>query len=402
MRVLLVTQYFWPENFRINDLVLGLVSLGYKVDILTGKPNYPKGKFYDNYSFFGQDKELWNNCTIYRSPIIPRGSGGGIRLMLNYFSHSFFSSIKALTLKKKYDLIFVYEPSPVTIGIPAIILKYRMKIPVYFWVQDLWPHSVKAAGGISNRMILNGLEKLTKWIYSHCDKILIQSKAFKEIITHQVDDSSKIVYYPNTVESFFKPSPRKIEYAKYFPEGFNIVFAGNIGESQDFKTIIEAAKITSKTAQKINWIIIGDGRKANDIKNQIAKLGLENKVILLGAFPVETMPDFYAWADCLLVSLQDKDIFSLTIPSKIQSYLACGKAILASINGEGKSVVEESNSGIAVPAEKPEQLAEAAKNISNLEQLELVKMGMNAKVYFDSNFERTHLLDKLDCILRNN
>jgi glycosyltransferase involved in cell wall biosynthesis len=402
MRVLLVTQYFWPENFRINDLVLGLTSLGYEVEVLTGKPNYPNGKFFNNYSFFGQTQEQWNNCRVYRSPVIPRGRGGGVRLMLNYVSHAFFSSIQALTLKKRYDLIFVYEPSPITIGIPALILKYRMKIPVYFWVQDLWPQSVKAAGGVNNQLILNGLEWLTRWIYSHCDKILIQSKAFREVITKQVEDNSKIIYYPNTVESFFKPSTRKPEYEKYFPKGFNLVFAGNIGESQDFETILEAAKIVNKKTQKVNWIIIGDGRKVPDVEKKIYDLELQNNVILLGSFPVETMPEFFAWADCLLVSLKDRDIFNLTIPSKIQSYLACGRPILASINGEGKSVIEESNSGVVAPAETPFQLAEAAINMSNSSELQLKEMGINARRYFDENFERSILLNRLGEIFKGN
>lgn len=401
MRVLLVTQYFWPENFRINDIVLGLTSLGYEVEVLTGKPNYPNGKFFNNYSFFGQTQEWWNDCRIFRAPVVPRGGGGSIRLMLNYVSHAFFSSIQALSLKNRYDLIFVYEPSPITIGIPAVILKHRMKIPVYFWVQDLWPHSVKAAGGLDNKLILNGLEWLTRKIYSHCDKILIQSEAFREFITKQVQDGSKIVYYPNTVETFFKPTTKNIEYEKYFPEGFNIVFAGNIGESQDFETILQAAKIVNKKTKKINWIIIGDGRKVSDVEKKICDLELQSNVVLLGSYPVETMPEFFAWADCLLVSLKDRDIFNMTIPSKIQSYLACGRPILASINGEGKSVIEESKSGIVAQAESPFQLAESAIKMSKFSEAKLKEMGENARSYFDENFERLMLLNRLGDIFKS-
>ncbi|RZL46285.1 MAG: glycosyltransferase WbuB [Pedobacter sp.] len=401
MKILIVTQYFWPENFRINDLALGLVEKGHEVEVLTGKPNYPNGNYYDNYSFFSKKSEVWAGIKIHRSKLIPRGKSGGLRLIINYLSFAFFSSIRALFLKAHFDKILVYEPSPITVGIPAIIFKFRKKIPIYFWVQDLWPQSVTAAGGIDNSIILNLLEKLTKWIYKKSDKILIQSEAFKQILLSQNVDSSKIIYYPNSVESFFKELAPDASILETLPAGFKVMFAGNIGEAQDFETIIEAARIVSKTNPHIKWIILGDGRKKPFVEQKIEEFSLQNNVFLLGSFPVIEMPRFFSCADCLLVSLKRDYIFSLTIPSKMQSYLACGKPIIASLDGEGGRIINEAEAGLVSNAENPQLLASRIIEMASMSADEIKIMGKNAKKYFDNNFERELLIDKLEDIFEN-
>lgn len=399
MKILVVTQYFWPENFRINDLVLGLVQRGYKVEVLTGKPNYPHGAFFKGYSFFSQRTEIWNGIKIHRSKLIPRGKSGGFRLMINYFSFAFFSSIKTLFMKEKFDRILVYEPSPITVGLPAIAYKFRRKTPIYFWVQDLWPQSVTAAGGVNNKTILRSLEKLTQWIYQKCDKLLIQSEAFRPILIDQNIEDKKIIYYPNSVEDFFniqEPDPTLL--AK-LPDGFKIMFAGNIGESQDFETIMEAANIVSKTNKEIKWLILGDGRKKAFVKEKIIAYGLTEQVFLLGSHPVTAMPNYFACADCLLVSLKKDYIYSLTIPSKMQSYLACGKPILASLDGEGGRIINEAKAGLVSEAENPDELAKKVLEISNCDSNELFNLGRNSRIYFENNFERELLITRLTEIM---
>ncbi len=402
MRILIVTQYFWPENFRINDLALALTERGHEVVILTGKPNYPEGKFYNTYSFLSKKVEYWNNIKIYRSPLIPRGKSGGFRLMLNYFSFAFFNTLRGLTVLGDFHKIFVFEPSPITVGIPAIIMKWRKRAPIYFWVQDLWPHSVIAAGGMNNKLILGLLNRLTKWIYKKSDKILVQSKAFEEIIESQGVQKEKIVYYPNSVEGIFGVTTPKTEIMQKLPQGFKIMFAGNIGESQDFETIIEAARLVRLQNQDIKWIILGDGRKYNYVSMKIKELGLENSVFLLGSFPLEAMPDFYAAADCLLVSLKRNYIFSLTIPSKIQSYLACGKPILASLDGEGGRIISEAKAGLVAGSENPTLLATKVLELYSLSRAELDQMGKNSRIYFEKNFEREFLVSRLEQIFQSN
>jgi glycosyltransferase involved in cell wall biosynthesis len=401
MKILIVSQYFWPENFRINDVALGLIERGHEIEVLTGKPNYPKGTFYNGYSFFSQRLEYWQGIKIHRSKLIPRGHSSGMRLIINYISFAFFSSLKALFIKTKFDKILVYEPSPITVGLPAIIYKARKNTPIYFWVQDLWPQSVTAAGGIKNTTVLRALEWLTKWIYQKSDKILIQSKAFKGILQAQKVDDTKIVYHPNSVEDFFQPQEPDVELLSTLPVGFKIMFAGNIGESQDFETIMETAKIVAQSHPSVKWLILGDGRKKKFVEEKIQSYELRNQVFLLGAHDVSLMPKFFSCADCLLVSLKKDYIFSLTIPSKIQSYLACGKPILASLDGEGGQIVLEAKGGLVSEAENPRLLATKVIQMTNLPIEELNSMGENSRKYFKSNFERELLLDRLESILKN-
>lgn len=401
MRILIITQYFWPENFRINDIALGLRERGHHVEVLTGKPNYPHGSFYAGYSFFSKEKETWKGIRVHRSKLLPRGKAGGLKLMINYLSFALFCSLKAFFLKGYFDKILVYEPSPVTVGLPAIAYNIVKKIPIFFWVQDLWPQSVTAAGGVSNKTIIYILEKLTRWIYKKSNKVLIQSEAFRDILLSQNVENSKIIYYPNSVETFFKVTEPDQNILKSLPLGFKIMFAGNIGESQDFETIIETARIVKKVNPTIKWLILGDGRKKQFVKEKIEQLNLTSQIFLLGSFPVEQMPNYFSCADCLLVSLKKDYIFSLTIPSKIQSYLACGKPILASLDGEGGRVLKEAKAGLVSEAENPKLLAVKALEMASLPQNALSEMGENSRVYFESNFERELLLNKLEKIFSN-
>jgi glycosyltransferase involved in cell wall biosynthesis len=396
MKILIVTQYFWPENFQINDFALGLVSKGNEVNILTGIPNYPKGKIYENYTFWGNNDETWNGVKIFRSKLIPRGKGGGFRLMLNYLSFALFGLIKAFFLKEKYDAILVYEPSPVTCGIPAIVLKKKKKIPIFFWVQDLWPESVVAAGDIHNPIILGLLDRLTKWIYKNSDKLLIQSKGFRNYLSEQNVPDAKIIYFPNTTATFYKPITPSEDVAnklKNYP--FVITFAGNIGESQDFDTIIDAAHILKNKSSDIHFAILGDGRKKEYAIDRIRKLQLSDNFHFLGSFPATKMPHFFAASDALLVSLKYQRIFSLTIPSKVQSYLACGKPIIGSLSGAGAEVIEESGAGYVSTPGDSKQLADKIYEVFQLDKQSLENLGTNARSYFESNFERDMLLNRL-------
>lgn len=401
MRILVVSQYFWPENFKINDICLGLKERGHEVTVLTGIPNYPKGKFLEGYGFWKKNDGYWNGIKIYRSKLLPRGSGG-ISLMLNYLSFVFFGSIKSFFIKEEFDKVFVYEPSPVTVGLPAMVISKRKKIPYYFWVQDLWPESLTAAGGINNNAVLSIFDKITRLIYRKSEKVLVQSKGFVQYIVDQKIDPNKIIYYPNSTENFYKPLEANKEYLDKMPvDGFKLMFAGNFGEAQSIDTILKAANIVKKKVSDVHWVFLGDGRQKEHILNQIKTLGLSDNIHLLGSFPSEQMPEFFACADALIVSLKKDKIFSLTIPSKIQSYMACGKPILASLEGEGAKVIEESNSGLISPPDNEERLAENVLALYDLSGQERKQLGSNAIKYFKQEFERELLLDKLIQILNN-
>jgi len=380
-------------------MALGLKERGHEVVVLTAKPNYPKGEFYNGYGYFSPSIEMWNGIKIYRSAIIPRGKGGGLRLLINYFSFPFFASLKSLFIKEKFDLVFVYQLSPVMIAIPGIVFKRRNKIPLYHYIQDLWPESITAAGGIKNKYILKVMGAITRFIYRNSDKILVQSKGFIPFVLNQKAKKEQLIYYPNSAENFYKVSPKEDKYVSMLPKGFNLLFAGNIGEAQGFDTLLAAAVILKKRNIKVNWVILGDGRMKQYVEQKVEELDLNDSFYLLGAFPVTEMPMFFSCADALLVSLKKDFIFALTIPSKIQSYLACGKPIIGSLDGEGSRIIVESNAGYTSEAEDELGLADSVQKLVELNDSERNQLGINARKYFEKEFEREHLLDRFEGII---
>lgn len=398
MKILIVSQYFWPENFRINDLALGLRERGHKVTIYTGKPNYPEGRFFPGYGFFGRASEEYDGVKILRAPLIPRGAGGGLRLATNYASFALFASLLApFRVRGSYDAILVYEPSPVTVGLPALVLKKLKRAPILFWVQDLWPETLSATGAVRARWVLALVDRLVRFIYRHCDLVLVQSQAFAPRVRAQGVPAERIRYYPNSAEELYRPvtvEPQAPE-RRLLPPGFRVMFAGNIGAAQDFETVIGAAEML-KAEHDVHWVIVGDGRQYAWVEQEIARRGLRDTVHLLGRHPVESMPRFFALADALLVTLRNEPIFSLTIPTKIQSYLACGRPIVAALDGEGARVIEESASGIAVGAGDAAALADAVSKLHRTPAPEREAMGRRGREYFERQFERSLLVSRLE------
>lgn len=403
MKILIVTQYFWPENFKINDLALSLKERGNDVTVLTGQPNYPDGKLYPGYRWFNKKVEYYCGVKIIRAPLITRGNCSGVRLFLNFTSFAFFASLTAIfRISKKAEIIFVYEPSPVTVGIPALFYKLFSKAPMFFWIQDLWPESVIAAGNMNSKVILKITDYLVRLIYRKSDIIFISSRSFRQSVTDKGVSNKKIFYLPNWAEDLYSEEVNQDEeIVRMLPSGgFKIMFAGNIGESQDFESLVNAAELT-RDFEDIHWIIIGDGRKRQWVEQEINSRKLKN-IHLLGRHPMEKMPYFFREADVLLVSLKDEVIFSFTVPAKIQSYLACGKPILAMINGEGAEIIKESNSGFAVDAGDYINLSEKALELYKMPEEQLDRMAKSSKEYYHNNFDRKELIDKLITVFRTN
>ena len=317
-----------------------------------------------------------------------------MRLFLNYLSFIVFGSISAIFIKGRFDIIFVFEPSPITIGLPAIVIKRIQKIPIVFWVLDLWPESVKAAGNLESDILPNMLLPMIRFIYKESDRILVSSHGFIKSIEEKGVNSTKIKYYPQWAESLFKPVNKiNPNYKTLVPDGFNIMFAGNIGEVQDFVSILKAAELLKKYGD-IRFVILGSGSKANWVKNKVLEKGLTNTVHLLGTFALTAMPDFYALADVMLITLKNDNIFSLTLPAKIQSYLACGKPIVAMMNGEGARVVTESKAGLACNSGDFRSLAKNILKLYELDKDGLLQMGKYAEYYYHQNFSRHELINQ--------
>jgi colanic acid biosynthesis glycosyl transferase WcaI len=397
MHVLVVTQYFWPENFRINDLALGLVKIGHQVTVLTGKPNYPVGRFFDGYRFWGRARESFQGIPVVRVPLWTRGNGSTIRLFFNYLSFALFASVLGpLRCRGTFDVIVVYEPSPVTVGLPALVMKAVKKAPVMFWVQDLWPESLSATGAVRSSWLLAMVELLVRFIYRGCDRVLVQSRAFIDRVRQLGVPHDRILYFPNSAEGLYRPMSRGERYPdRRLPDGFRIMFAGNVGVAQSFETILAAAE-TLRDHHGIHWIILGEGRQSGWVRAEITKRSLEHCVHMLGHHPMESMPEWFAQADVLLVTLKKDPIFALTIPSKVQSYLACGRPILAALEGEGARIIAEAHAGLVVPAEDASALAQAALRLYQMTPMEREAMGQNGRTYFLREFERDTLLTRLD------
>ena len=397
--ILLVSQYFWPEVFKGNDIAVDFVRRGYQVTVLTGKPNYPQGKFYPGYAFWGIDKEVYEGAQVIRVPLIPRGQNG-LTLILNYLSFVFFGSIYALFLaRRSFDIILVQQLSPVTIALPAILIKKLKKIPLVLWVLDLWPESITATTGLKNRHILRLLKELVRFIYKSSDKILVSSNNFSKSILNIVPSRAQdIHYFPNWAESFYSedsqvPTTFRVPDKPGF---FNIIYAGNLGAAQDFESVLKAVAETE--SRPINWILVGDGRKREWIEREIAKRKLKN-IYLTGSFPLEQMPAVFAQADAMLVSLNNSPAFELTVPAKVQAYLCSGKVILGMLNGEGAQIINKSGAGIAVAAGQSHLLAEAAKKLAQMDPSSLNRMKTNAKKYYSNHFEQSKLFDFLEDLI---
>ena len=221
MKILVITQYFWPENFRVNDLCENLQKRGNEITVLTGKPNYPTGKYFNGYNFFNKRIEVWNNIKIYRTSSIPRKNGKGVALLINYISFAFFACCRIFFINEKFDKIIVYQLSPATVGFPALLAKKKFNAPLYFYIQDLWPESVSDAGGYSSKFILNVINKMMNLFYNNSSQIWVQSNGFIDFLINKGVDVNKIKYLPNTVEQFYCPQPPLEPYINKFPIGFN-------------------------------------------------------------------------------------------------------------------------------------------------------------------------------------
>ena len=398
MRILIVSQYFWPEQFLVNSLVSELLKNGHHVEVLTGLPNYPAGDFFNGYSFFkGPWKEVYEAAIVHRVPILSRKKGF-VHLFLNYISFVFFAVIICLfKIKKKPDVIFCYAPSPVTSCLPAIFLKWFYRRPLSLWVQDLWPESLSAVGVVKSQFILKCIGQGVRFIYRRCDQLLIQSEAFKASVLQWGGEPSKIHYVPNWAGNLIGEK-EPAAWLQQLPSGFKIVFAGNVGKAQDMPTILEAADhVKNKYPEitDIHWVIVGDGSERQFVEEQAKRRSLDFTVHTFGQKPNCDMADLFAKADVLLVTLKDEFIFSLTVPAKIQSYMAAGRPILAGINGEGARLVEKAKAGLICAAQSPSALGEAAVRLYRLGSEEKFKMGKSGQKYFIENFQQEKVVLKI-------
>jgi glycosyltransferase involved in cell wall biosynthesis len=393
MKILLVCQYFYPEQFRVNDICFALVKNGYEVTVLTGLPNYPSGTIDKKYRWFKKRKEMINGATVIRSSLIGRGKSTKRRLVLNYLSFVIAASIKALYMKKNFDLILVYQLSPVTMAIPGILLKKITKKPLIIYCHDLWPESLVARGILDDSRVYHFVLKISQWIYKSADEIFTSSKMFEQYFKEVIGIEKEVKYLPVYAESLFE----NIESQERQSDETNLVFAGNISEMQSIETIIFAANIL-KNESNILFHIVGDGSSKSKCEALSKELGLKN-VIFHGKYPVTEMPRFYSMADAFLVTLKANKVISYTLPNKVQSYMAAGKPIIGAIDGETNLVIKEADCGLCVNAEDSEGLARVIKQFV-CDKDKHQYYGENAKKYYDNNFSKKIYIMKINALLQ--
>lgn len=398
MRVLIWTQYFWPENFHINAIACGLKALGIEVVILTGKPNYPEGKIFDGYKAMGIQREYYSGIEVIRIPLRSRGKNSGKGLALNYLSFIISGYLFApYALRgRRFDAVFVYAPSPLLQALPAIYMSWLKRAPLVLWVQDIWPDALVATGFIKSRWILGMVALAVRYIYRFSDSILIQSEGFRASVERWTTKKERIRFFPNSAEDAsldFKKTAINARLTEEVAASFSIVFAGNIGTAQSCETIVEAAKLL-QDFPSIKFYLIGSGSMADSIGQSIAESRLEN-VIMVGRMTPEDMPIIYASASVLLLTLRNDTALSSTIPSKLQGYLAAGKPIIASCNGDAASVVAKANVGVACAAGDAASLAGAVFKLFEMTPKERECLGANGRAYFEAHFRMQSRLMEL-------
>lgn len=397
MKLLLLTQYYWPENFLINNLVPLLVSRGVEVTVLTGKPNYPDGKIFRGYQAYGTKTELHNGVIVHRLPIVARGRRSKVKLALNYMSFILAGLLfgRYMVRRHDYDLVFVYAPSPLLQALPAIWLARGRRVPLMVWVQDLWPESLSATGHVKSRWLLNAVASVVRLIYRASDRILVQSRAFVAPVAALCDDHRKIHYYPNLYQASTAQqiSQSARELVKTLKTHLSVVFAGNLGAAQSLDTIVEAARLLLPHTD-IRIVLVGSGSLDDWLIQQRNTHGLAN-LILAGRFAASDMSSIFDAAEALLVTLKPEPAFRLTVPSKVQAYLAAGRPILAALDGEGAHIVREAGAGLCSPAGDGKALAENVLQLMAMSPLTRKQMGENGRTYFDKHFAPDLLADQL-------
>lgn len=393
MKILTVCQYYHPEPFRIHEVCEALASRGHEVTVLTGLPNYPMGIIPDEYKKGHRDENV-GGVHVIRVKERPR-TPGKIGLARNYVSFVWNGCIKALTMKKDFDVIFVYQLSPVLMAIPAYVVKWfshTKKIALY--CLDLWPASLASLGIGRSSTFYRFMTTVSRRIYKGADVIGYSSRMFEDYFTGELKvKNKKFVHIPQFADDIFSNADNASGPKE--KDAFDLVFAGNVGMMQSVDTIVKAAKLAKDG--RIRWHIVGDGFALDECKKLCDETGVKERVVFHGRLPVEEMPRIYSLADAMLVTLADDELISYTLPGKVQSYMAAGKPVLAAANGETRRIIGESGCGICVPAEDAQALADAADRL--VSSGDLSAMGKAARECYDRSFTKTEHVDLIEKML---
>lgn len=390
--ILVVSQYFYPESFRINDMCQEWVKRGYKVTVVTGIPNYPMGKTYDGYGFTKKRHEIWNDIEIYRIPLIPRGSSS-IGMMMNYLSFMVSGVLAGKFKRIKADYVFSFEVSPMTQVLAGISFAKRLKVPHYLYVQDLWPENVITVTAVSNPLIIKPIDKMVDYIYKNTDQIFATSPSFVDAICERNVrvDRKKVHYWPQYAEDFYKPCDEKGVSEIPNDDSFKMIFTGNIGTAQGLQILPKTAVLLKDV--NVKFVMVGDGRYLDAFNDEVRKNDVVDKFVMIPRQPAEKIPQLLCACDAAFLSFQDDPLWTKTIPAKLQSYMACGMPIIASAQGETKRIISEADCGVCSAIGNHIELSIMIKEMMNAD---LNDMSIKSRHYFEEHFDKNMLMDQME------
>ena len=415
--ILIISQHFYPESFRINDIAREWVRRGYRVSVLTGIPNYPGGRFFPGYGFSKRRKENWQGVEIRRIPVIPRGHST-IGMVFDTFSFAASGFFWNLTTRQEADLVFSFETSPMNQVLVGCRYAKKHRVPHILYAQDLWPENVITVTGLKNRFIISRIDAMVDRIYRGCDRILVTSPSFAEAVKNRrvPVPAEKISYWPQYAEEFYRPMEREeaeAELKQAAAEGagaallqliqdtaFRITFTGNIGYAQGLEILPQAAKFLKDTKtdtdRPVRFVIVGDGRNRQGFLAEIQKLGVEDWFHMIPRQPAERIPAILACSDAAFLSFADSPLWEKTIPAKLQSYMACGLPVLAAAGGETARIIKEADCGLCCSTGDARALAERIREMTEMTQESRTRLGANSRAYCTVHFDKQKLMDEME------
>lgn len=397
-RILIVTQHFWPESFRVNDLAAGFIERGWQVDVLCGLPNYPRGEWFSGYRYTGPRRETHDGVNIIRAGEIRRKGNTGARIFLNYVSWPVCAVFNLWRLKGPYAAVLCYNTSPVLMNLPAILYAKTHRVPLTSYVLDIWPENLYSVLPVKNRFLRGVARWVSDWHYRRCDRLIAMSESLRRRLCERTGKpETAVAVIPQHCEDFYAVPVHDEALAARFAGRFNIVFTGNFSPAQSLETVIQAAvKARRQGADALRLVLVGDGMSADSLKALAKELDAGDTVEFLPSVRPEQIPAYTAVADALVASLSDSPDLGMTVPAKIASYMAAAKPLLVSMNGEGAAAVAVAGCGLVSPAADVDALAANMAALCAASADERAEMGRKAFAYYETHYRRRAVLDRLE------
>lgn len=384
MRVLIITQWFDPEPVPKGlSFAKAIAAKGHEVEVITGFPNYPGGQLYPGFRIKLLQREVMDGVLVNRVALYPSHDHGALRRLVNYVSFGVSSALCGLFAAKKPDVIYCYHP-PLTSGLSAAVVALFRRAPLVYDIQDLWPDTLAATGMVNNRVVLRLVGMVCRAVYCAARELVVLSPGFKSRLVEIGVPEKKVSVIYNWCDEgkilgrIVGPVPDEME------GGFNVVFAGTMGRAQALTPVLDAAALVADKDSRIRFLFVGGGLEVGRLQDLARRRGQTN-VVFLPARPMNEIGSVLSAASCLLVHLRDDPLFSITIPSKTQAYMAIGRPVLMAVRGDAADVVRSAAAGVVAVPEDAESIATAVLKLAKMSPEELDAMGENGRRHYQQS-----------------